>query len=491
VKLVPKLGLALFAGVAAVVAVFATWRVHEEINLFDEDARKDQRVVGLTASAALSMAETRRDALAMARSVDQSRPNMTIRYVSLEPHPQENERPLMPLDPATLRTPQKWVQLVKPRDPRKDQSDTLVTYVAAPVADEPSGAMELSQPLASRTQYAWRGFVRVLTSISAMLMVGGVAMTLIGARVVGQPVAELIAATRRISDGDFDVLGASERADEFGELTRALRAMSRDLSAARERAAAETDAKIRAIEQLRHAERLATLGQLASVLAHEVGNPLNVIAGHGKLVATGRLDQSDVRESGAQIGIQCERITNIVKRVLDYARRAPPRRRAIRAADLVGQTWELLRGLALQKEVELVIEDMHEPADVFVDLDQIHQALTNIVVNAIHASSRGAVVSLGVEAAVLETAGQVGPGVVFVIRDHGHGIDPTLTERIFEPFFTTKSLGEGTGLGLSVARDIIEEHGGKIVVESVVGAGTTFRVYLPRSTDHVGTRTDS
>ena len=105
-----------------------------------------------------------------------------------------------------------------------------------------------------------------MASSMAMLLVGGTAMAFIGARVVGRPVQELIAAARRIGEGDFGVIESTKRRDEFGEVARALHAMSLDLLAERNRASAETEARIRALQQLRHAERLSTLGQLASVL---------------------------------------------------------------------------------------------------------------------------------------------------------------------------------------------------------------------------------
>ncbi len=483
-KLVPKLSLALFAGVVAVVAVFGTWRVRDEIEVFDQDLRKDHRVIGLTASTALSLARTREEAFAMTNRVDASRANMHIRYVSLGPDATDEERPLMSLKSKDVPASVKWLQIVKPRVAETDTSDTLVTYVSAPVAGEPDGAIELSQPLASRTEYAHVGFVRALTSISAMLVVGGVAVSLIGARVVGQPVAELIAATRRIGEGDFDVLESPSRADEFGELARAMRAMSLELAAERKRATAEAGARIRALEQLRHAERLATLGQLASVLAHEVGTPLNVIAGHGKLIATGRLLADGIRESGVAIGVQCDRITNIVRRVLDYARRAPPKRRPLQAVDVAAQTWEMLRSLALQKQVELSVvvpTKQSEQVELLADPDQIQQALTNVVMNALHASPPHSKVLLSIEPKEVETEGRVQQLVGLVVRDEGPGIAPELRDKIFEPFFTTKPLGEGTGLGLSVAKDIIEEHGGALTVDSNAFQGTTFTIYLPRN----------
>lgn len=487
-KLVPKLALALFAGVLAVVAGLTAWQVRREIELFDQDVRRDQRIVGITAGAALSSRRTREDAVRLASRVDQSREAIRVRYVSLAPDAPKEWRPLVGISRDALMKQGGWHQLVKPRT-AQEKADTLVTYVAAPVVDEPQGAIELVEPLASRADYAWRGVLSALASSLAMLAVGAVSMTLIGARLVGRPVAELIAAARRIGEGNFDVLSAVERQDEFGELGRALHAMGSDLSNERQRRQAEVNARIAALEQLRHAERLSTLGKLASVLAHEIGTPLNVIAGHAKLIESNKVDGMEVRESASAIGEQCGRITGIVRRVLDYARRRPPKRASVNAADLLGQVAALLAGFAGRHGVTLTCEAHADELELLGDADQLQQTLINVVINAIQAASPGGHVTAGLseEAGVAPDSHQ--GFVVFNVSDDGPGIDATNQARIFEPFYTTKPAGEGTGLGLSVAREIVAEHAGTIEVLSMPGQGCTFKISLPRSEEHV--RSDS
>ena len=483
-KLVPKLALALFAGVVVVVAGLTAWQIRREIELFDEDVRRDQRIVGITAGASLSSRRTRDDATRLAQRVDESRETIRVRYVSLAPEAPKSLQPLVRVSLADLPKPGSWHQLVKSKT-RGEKADTLVTYVNAPVVDEALGAIELVQPLASRGEYAWRGVWSALASSMAMLVVGGLAMTLIGARLVGQPVSELIAAARRIGNGDFDVFPSIRRRDEFGELARAVRAMGLGLAEERQRTQEQVEARIQALEQLRHAERLTTLGKLASVLAHEIGTPLNVIAGHAKLVAGGKLEGGEVRESATEIGAQCERITSIVRRVLDYARRRPPKRARVRAADLVGQTSALLKSFAEQKDVRLVYEAAADDLELEADPDQLQQTLINVVMNAVQATPRGGSVTLGIEASERTIEGRQVASVVLRVADTGQGIDDATRARIFEPFFTTKPPGEGTGLGLSVARDIVEEHGGTIEVSSAQGHGSCFRIHLPRRIDYV------
>jgi signal transduction histidine kinase len=484
VKLVPKLALALFAGVFVVVAAYTAFRVRSEIELFDQDVRRVQRIVGLTAGAALSKTRTQEEAIRLAKRVDASRENIRVRFVSLERNAEPKLRPLVPLElpPA----PGEWKQVVKPRAPSNESADILVTYVGAPVVDEALGAIELAQPLASRAEYIWRGIWSGLASSLAMLMVGGLTVVLIGAKVVGRPVSQLIHATRKIGEGNFDVLETIRRRDEFGELADALRSMSRELEAERFRTREEAEARIQALEQLRHADRLTTLGQLASVLAHEIGTPLNVIAGHGKLIAGGRMAADGIAESAAAIGEQSERITRIVRRILDYARRRPARRARLDAADGVRRACALLQGLAVQRRVILDVIEPGNSTLLDADPDQLQQAVTNLVLNAIHATpahEHVRVTSKNVERA---DRGSDELFVAISVQDAGPGISDDIRDRIFEPFFTTKPPGEGTGLGLSVVKDIVEDHGGFVEVLGAAGGGSVFTIYLPRSAPDVG-----
>jgi len=473
-RLVPKLALALLAGVFAVVAAFTAHRVRGEIRTFDEDVRRDQRVVGVTAAAALANYRSREDGIRLAKRVDASRENINISFVSLADNPDPRLRPVADIASKSMLARGAWVQQVTHLDKPSGTGDYLITYVSAPVADEARGAIQLVQSLAPRAAYISRGVWSVFISSVALVLVCGVIVSFIGAKMVGQPVSELIVIARRIGEGHFRVEAPVTRKDEFGELARALRSMSSELELAQQRMTDETEARIRAIEQLRHAERLATLGQLASVLAHEVGTPLNVIAGHAKMIATGRVLGTGTVESGAAIGAQCDRVTTIVRRILDYARRGPPRRASIEASDVMRLACGLLTGLADQRKVKLSFEPAsHGELRLFADPDQLQQALTNLALNAIQASEAGQEVKLRTARATS------GAYVAFTVEDQGVGIGSEARERIFEPFFSTKPAGEGTGLGLSVVRDIVEEHGGVVEVSSEPGVGSKFKILLP------------
>jgi signal transduction histidine kinase len=471
-KLLPKLALALLAGVFLVVAAFTSLRVHSEIRLFDKDVRRDQRLIASTA-AALARSLTREEALRVADRVDASREDVKVRFVSLGVAPPPGLRALIEPPGGRVLQPGAWIQLVQRLEP--SGPEYLLTYAGAPVLDDPHGAIELAESLAARSTYISQGVWSVVISGFALLAVCFLIVASIGARMVGQPVAELTSAVRRISAGEFDVLQNIDRSDEFGELARALRSMSMALATARERTKQEADARIRAAEQVQHAERLATLGKLASVLAHEIGTPLNVIAGHAKMLATGRVRGDAASESSSEIVIQCERMTQIVRRILDYARRRRPRRIRVRAKDVVMQSRDLLASLAAERNVLVRFQATETEDALFADPDQIRQAVTNLLINAIHASRAGSEVELTVGRGTRDGRGFV----VITVQDQGAGIGPAERTRIFEPFFTTKQPGEGTGLGLSVVSDIVQEHEGLIDWYSEEGKGSTFHIFLP------------
>jgi HAMP domain-containing protein len=187
-----------------------------------------------------------------------------VRFVSLAVDSVPPLRPLVPLPVAEAPAPGEWKQVVKARDIGKESADVLVTYVGAPVVDEVHGAVELAQPLASRAEHIWRGVWSALASSLAMLVVGGVAVVLIGARVVGKPVSQLINATRRIGEGDFNVLDAIHRRDEFGELADALRSMGREIEAERLRTRREVEARIQACCWRKSAEPQGTGNKTSS-----------------------------------------------------------------------------------------------------------------------------------------------------------------------------------------------------------------------------------
>jgi PAS domain S-box-containing protein len=222
--------------------------------------------------------------------------------------------------------------------------------------------------------------------------------------------------------------------------------------------------------QLRRAERLAELGTLASGMAHEIGTPMNVILGRAEYLLQRAADEG-MKKGLATIITQVERITKVMNQLLAFARRRTPERRAVDFGEIVDDSLEMFQERIAQSRI--TVEKTIEPSMPLVraDRDQLIQVLINLVMNSIHAMPEGGQLRL--------TLDRENSHARLGVSDTGHGMPEEIRSKVFEPFFTTKDFGKGTGLGLTVVKGIIEEHGGTIVVESAVDEGTTFWIRLP------------
>jgi two-component system NtrC family sensor kinase len=262
--------------------------------------------------------------------------------------------------------------------------------------------------------------------------------------------------------------------------------MSSKLSDANARLVAETAGRVHALQQLRHAERLVTVGKLASGIAHELGTPLNVVSGRAKMIAQNVAADDGVRNNARIVMEQSERMAQIIRQLLDFARAGKPNKSAIDLRHLASSTLSLLRPIADKRRVTLEFQSSEPVPEVVADAAQLQQVVTNLVVNAVQASPQSSVVQVGLRSAPAMRRPSNGSDpehprgfACITVSDHGSGMGEGTLERIFEPFFTTKDVGEGTGLGLAVAYGIVQEHGGFITVESKLGEGSRFEVYLP------------
>lgn len=246
------------------------------------------------------------------------------------------------------------------------------------------------------------------------------------------------------------------------------------LAALQRRVAREEQERRLAVEQLRHADRLNTIGKLAAGIAHELGTPLNVLSGRAELIVAGRVVGEQAVASAQVVVDQAERMAVIIRQLLDFGRRSPDRRENRRSADLrtlLDEAASLLRPMAEKRGVHIVVPEASQSVMARVNAGEIQQVATNLMMNAVQAMGGGGTVTAEVQAGV----GTVG----FRVRDEGCGIPPEHLAHVFDPFFTTKDVGEGTGLGLSVTYGIVNDHGGRIDVESDPGKGSVFTVTLP------------
>jgi len=224
--------------------------------------------------------------------------------------------------------------------------------------------------------------------------------------------------------------------------------------------------------QMAQADRLASIGQLAAGIAHEINNPLGIIMGYTRMLLSEEGLSSQIREDIHTVYHNAELCKNIIEDLLKFSRQSPSKPEPTDLNIIVEEVSGLL---AYQMEERRIIleKELNDIPQIMADPDKIRQVIMNIMLNAIQAVDNGGRVRI--ETYVPE----VDSMVCIEISDNGKGIPPELQDRIFEPFFTTKPPGQGTGLGLAVSYGIVKEHGGSITFESSPGNGTTFRVFLP------------
>jgi len=353
----------------------------------------------------------------------------------------------------------------------------IETWVAVATPDG-TGAVVVVQSLDSLRARAASTVRRTVITTAILATVVAVASALLGTVLVGRPTRALVANTRRIGAGDLSGRLDLRQRDELGEIARAVDAMVVRLEEARDRARDETERRVAAVAQLRHADRLMTVGKLASGLAHELGTPMNVVAGRAQMIMSGEVEGEQVVASAGVIVEQTRRMTAIIRQLLDFARRTPSDRRHQHVAGLVVNVTTLLQAMARAAQVELTTTT--QPVEADLDAAQIEQVVTNLVVNALHACTPGDRVDVEVAAVIAAPPdGPAQPCARIRVTDTGCGMDEATRARMFEPFFTTKDVGAGTGLGLSVVWGIVAEHGGWIDVSSARGEGTRVDVLIP------------
>jgi signal transduction histidine kinase len=478
-RLARKLILAVVIGIVLVVIVRDYFAVREDIR--ETEARVQDDIATLGYGLSITLAQVVRDSGPEAAESLIARRNegdrIKIRWVALDvPKADKRAIELPPEAIAELRQG-RLARLVQGSGPSARLFVYRPFYGQNPVHDIAEASESLA-PLHERARRQITGMV--VESIVILLLATGATFAL-GFRFVARPVQELVAQARRIGGGDLTQRLRLTGHAELSELAEELNLMADRLAAAQDRrlalqrqVEAETAAKLAALDQLRHADRLATIGQLASGVAHELGTPLNVVAGHAKMIASDEAPEEN-RDSARVIAEQAARMTAIIRQLLDFARRNKPQLSVGDLAAVTEHTIQMLSRLAQQRKAELRLSAARPAARVRMDEAQMQQAITNLIVNAVQAMPGGGVV----EVDLAEVRRDERQYLRLAIHDQGPGIAPEHLPHIFEPFFTTKGVGEGTGLGLPVCYGIVQEHGGFIEVESAVGAGTRFCVFLP------------
>lgn len=310
------------------------------------------------------------------------------------------------------------------------------------------------------TQIRW-----VIWLCAVLALVFSLILANIGARSLARPVADLSSRLLDYANGQHKTrvhLGKS--VDELNELGKAFNYMADTL----DRARADRD---KAEHMLLQSAKLASIGEMAAGIGHEINNPLNNILSYTKLVDRSLTDdQVRARQDIKSLREEAMRASEIVKGILNFARQMPAQYSRFYVPGWLDNTLALVQQTAKSKSVQLHLENYFQD-EIEGDRGQLQQALINLLLNAIHASPR--------DSSILVHVDEHDSELVIKIVDQGTGIEKSVLDKIFDPFFTTKAEGDGSGLGLSIALGIIEHHHGQLRLENNPEHGVTATIRLP------------
>ena len=277
----------------------------------------------------------------------------------------------------------------------------------------------------------------------------------------------------------------AELEDRVAERTAELSRLNAELSQeVAERKLAE-EALRKSEEQLRQAHKLEAVGLLAGGVAHDFNNLLTVIAGYAEAMRNDDATSMPMKDDLSQISRAAEQAAGLTRQLLAFSRRQVLKPEVLDLNSILGELEKMLRRL-LGEDIQLHVQLSPRAARIKADPGQIEQVIVNLVVNARDAIESGGQISISSSLLELsEPGGGARPWVLLSVTDTGQGMDEATRARIFEPFFTTKERGRGTGLGLATVYGIVQQSGGNISVQSELGGGSTFNVYLPATREQV------
>ena len=312
--------------------------------------------------------------------------------------------------------------------------------------------------------------VFILISLAGMAVALGIGGII--ASKVSRPINKLIEASAQVSQGNLSPEIGPVSKSEIGVLQKTFQEMLTSIRQRDERQKVESETK------LLQFEKQASIGKLAGGVAHEINNPLTGIVTFTQLLLKRSDLAAEVRADLETIAEQTDRVCKIVKGLLEFSRQAELNRELTDVNSLCRSAIALTDKQALIKGIRLSFDEGKQIPPITLDRNQMQSVLLNMILNALDATEKGGQITLSTSIG-MSPSDPSQMGVEIICNDSGCGIAPEHLDKIFDPFFTTKEVGRGTGLGLSVSYGIVERHGGTIYLQSKVGRGSTFIIWLP------------
>ena len=384
----------------------------------------------------------------------------------------------------------------------KDRTDFRVLNIVQPIYNEVTcytsschvhpqqqkilGIVEANLSLALLDRSVKRQGIAITIYILIFLFTISLVLCIILWNFVSTPVSLLAEGMKKVAGGDLDYHLDINSRDEMGDLARAFNAMTFDLKKAEDelvewghtlekKVQEKTQAIQRAQAQLIHSEKLASLGRMAAGVAHEINSPLTGIVTFGHLLLKKFPPGTEEYEDVEVIIEQANRCSTIIKGLLGFARASAAEKAPTSINDVLTHSLNIVRNKADFFNIKLATNLDAGLSTVKADPSQLQQVFMNMIMNAADAIEGKGTITISTRN-IKDTGNDF---IEIEFHDTGPGISDEILEKLFEPFFTTKPVGKGTGLGLAVSHGIIQEHGGKIVVKTKLGGGTSFFVRLP------------
>ena len=377
---------------------------------------------------------------------------------------------------------------------RNEPSCSSASCHEHPVSQSVLGIVDIAYSLDELDQSMRSHAIHVIASSLGFIVLFALTIGVLLQRLIYVPLKDLEDGAQRVTSGELELDIPVRSDDEFGrvagsfnEMTAALhesrRQMQELVQTLESKVAERTQELLAAKAEVAQGEKLASIGVLASGIAHELNNPLTGVLTFTSLMRKKAQDGSEDAEDLDLVIRETKRCASIIKRLLDFAREKVPVKGFYSLNQVIEDTVRFVERPASLQQIEISTELDPDLPQVWGDADLIKQVIMNLLVNAqqaIEGKGRIVVASRAARASTPAKAGEQRSSMVEVtVSDTGCGIPAANLQRIFDPFFTSKEVGKGTGLGLSVSYGIVKAHGGKISVESVVGEGTTFHIFLP------------
>jgi len=481
-KLARKITIGLTATIVVVMALCALYLNSHTIDLYQGDLPNVEQRGKIARTLLQTMWQQGEDGPARTRdlvaAIEGVEDLVAVEWASLDAKPGEKEYLAISAAARQMLTAGKLVSEID-----KNHADDPVRISYIPMAADNPAVLKVTRHLKRELSFIRTTQTGMLMATLGVVLACALTALFLGYWLVGRPVQLLRDRARRAGAGDFAGCLKLRQRDEMGELGAEIDDMCERIAEAHTRLAAETEAKLAALERMRHAERLASVGRFASGIAHELGTPLNVVSARAKMIASDLQQSPQARGHARVIGEQSARMTDMIRQLLDLSRRRSTRMGAVSISQSVKTVAELLANIAAARQVTTEVDVPASSLVVRLDPGEAQQVLSNVVLNAIQASHEGGRVRVSVDelraAPPVVRSGPEGQYVRIQVADEGEGIAPEDLPHVFEPFFTTKGPGEGTGLGLAIAEAIVQDAGGWIEVKSERAHGTQMAIYLP------------